>query len=62
MEGKMDVRSLNLCSEGDGKQRLVIADVNGGYFIFTLNADQTMLIAQQAMTQIWNYYNLVPRD
>jgi hypothetical protein len=58
----MNVRALNLCSEGDGKQKLVIVSDNGDYFTFTLNADQTMLIAQQAMTQIWNYYKLVPRD
>jgi hypothetical protein len=62
MEEKMAVRSLNICSEGDGEQRLVITDEDGGYFVFTLDAGQTMLLAQQAMTQIWNYYKLVPRD
>ena len=56
----MNVRALNLCSEGDGKQRLVIACDNGDMHIYTINADQTMLLAQQAMTQIWNYYKLVP--
>lgn len=59
----MEAKAVNLTTEYlENKHRLSISDHDGKHYTFTLTAGQIMVLAQQAIAQIWSYYKLVPRD